>query len=920
MNDCSYVQIKGGSNMGKKQLILENLDCANCASKIENEVKDNKDIKEVTVNFMTKTLTFEPHDEANVNKIINEIKNTVNKFEPDVVVREKAKKNNIKAKKEFILENLDCANCASKIENKIREINGVEEATVNFMTKTLILKPKDGENLSKIEEEIKAIVKKLEPDVIVKEKAKKSNIKAKKELILENLDCANCASKIENKVREIKGVEEVTVNFMTKTLVFKPKEGENLNNIKEEIKAIVKKLEPDVIVKDKIGKKSIATLQTRGTSCCSGHDHNHNHDYSHEHHHEEAAHSHGEEEEEHGHSHGDGSTKKAMIKLALGGVIFATAMIGKFDINIERVMFLVAYIIVGGEIVLRALKNITRGQIFDENFLMTIATVGAFGVGDFAEGVAVMLFYQVGELFQDIAVNRSRKSISSLMDIRPDFANLKTDGEIVKVSPEEVSVDDIIVVKPGEKVPLDGVVIEGKSMLDTSALTGESMPRNVEEGNDVLSGFINQNGVITVRVTKEFGESTVSKILDLVQNASNRKAKAENFITKFAKYYTPAVVIIAAALAIIPPIFISNATFGEWVYRALVFLVISCPCALVISIPLGFFGGIGTASKHGILIKGSNYLEALNNVETVVFDKTGTLTQGVFNVTEINSSNGFNKDEVLKYAAYAESYSNHPIAVSIIKAYENEINKDDVNNYEEIAGHGIVVEVEGKRVAAGNNKLMNTEKVKFEETDSVGTVVYVAIDKVYAGSIVIEDTLKEDAIQAIRELKDNEVKNTVMLTGDNKRVANKVASQLKVDEVYSELLPHEKVEKLENIDSKKSSGKNIAFVGDGINDAPVLARADVGIAMGGLGSDAAIEAADVVIMTDEPSKIATAIKISKRTRKIVIQNIVFALGVKALVLILGAFGIATMWEAVFADVGVSVLAILNAMRIMRFKN
>lgn len=905
--------------MGKKQLILENLDCANCASKIENKVKDNKDIKDVTVNFMTKTLTFEPHDEANVNKIINEIKNTVNKLEPDVVVKEKAKKSNVKAKKEFILENLDCANCASKIENKIREINGVEEATVNFMTKTLILKPKDGENLSKIEEEIKAIVKKLEPDVIVKEKAKKSNIKAKKELILENLDCANCASKIENKVREIKGVEEVTVNFMTKTLVFKPKEGENLNNIKEEIKAIVKKLEPDVVVKDKVGKKSIATLQARGTSCCSGHDYDHNHDHSHEHHHEEAAHRHDEDEEDHGHSHGDGSTKKAMIKLALGGAIFATAMIGKFDINIERIMFLIAYIIVGGEIVLRALKNITRGQIFDENFLMTIATVGAFGVGDFAEGVAVMLFYQVGELFQDIAVNRSRKSISSLMDIRPDFANLMVDGEIVKVSPEEVSIDDIIVVKPGEKVPLDGVVIEGKSMLDTSALTGESMPRNVEEGNDVLSGFINQNGVLTVKVVKEFGESTVSKILDLVQNASNRKAKAENFITKFAKYYTPAVVIIAAILAIIPPMVISDATFAEWIYRALVFLVISCPCALVISIPLGFFGGIGTASKHGILIKGSNYLEALNAVETVVFDKTGTLTQGVFNVTEINSSNGFNKDEILKYAAYAESYSNHPIAVSIVKTYKNEINKEDVNNYEEIAGHGIIVEIEGKRVAVGNNKLMNSEKVNFKETDSVGTVVYVAIDKVYAGSIVIEDTLKEDAVIAIRELKNNEIKSTVMLTGDNKKVADKVANQLKVDEVYSELLPHEKVEKLENIDSKKTLGKNIAFVGDGINDAPVLARADIGIAMGGLGSDAAIEAADVVIMTDEPSKIATAIKISKRTRKIVIQNIVFALGVKALVLILGAFGIATMWDAVFADVGVSILAILNSMRVMRFK-
>lgn len=912
--------------MGKKQLILENLDCANCASKIENKVKDNKDIKDVTVNFMTKTLTFEPCDEANVNKIINEIKNTVNKLEPDVVVKEKVKKSNVKVKKEFILENLDCANCASKIENKVKQINGVEEATVNFMTKTLIFKPKEGENLNKIETEIKSIIKKMEPDVVVKEKTKKSNIKnvkAKKELILENLDCANCAAKIENKVREIRGIEEVTVNFMTKTLIFKPKQGEDLNKIKEEIKAIVNKLEPDVVVKEKTSRKTIANLKVKEASCsmengeaisCGcGHSH------SHEHHHEESAHHHEDEDHEHGHSHGDGDSKKAIIKLILGGGIFALGMIGKFDINIERIMFLIAYIIVGGEIVLRALKNITRGQIFDENFLMTIATIGAFGVGDFAEGVAVMLFYQVGELFQDIAVNKSRKSISSLMDIRPDFANLMVDGEIVKVSPEEVSIDDIIVVKPGEKVPLDGVVIEGKSMLDTSALTGESMPRNVEEGNDVLSGFINQNGVLTVKVVKEFGESTVSKILDLVQNASNRKAKAENFITKFAKYYTPAVVIIAAILAIIPPMVISDATFAEWIYRALVFLVISCPCALVISIPLGFFGGIGTASKHGILIKGSNYLEALNAVETVVFDKTGTLTQGVFNVTEINSSNGFNKDEILKYAAYAESYSNHPIAVSIVKTYKNEINKEDVNNYEEIAGHGIIVEIEGKRVAVGNNKLMNSEKVNFKETDSVGTVVYVAIDKVYAGSIVIEDTLKEDAVIAIRELKNNEIKSTVMLTGDNKKVADKVANQLKVDEVYSELLPHEKVEKLENIDSKKTLGKNIAFVGDGINDAPVLARADIGIAMGGLGSDAAIEAADVVIMTDEPSKIATAIKISKRTRKIVIQNIVFALGVKALVLILGAFGIATMWDAVFADVGVSILAILNSMRVMRFK-
>ncbi|MBC2399096.1 heavy metal translocating P-type ATPase [Clostridium tetanomorphum] len=833
-------------------------------------------------------------------------------------------------KVELILENLDCANCASKIENNVKDIETIKEATLNFISKTLTFETYNGENIDKIKEEIKSIVNKFEPDVIVKEKIKKNNRKLKKEYILENLDCANCVSKIENRIKEIEDIEEATVNFMTKTLTFKLNKEGSLSEVEQEINNIVKKLEPYVVLKKKTSKKTIGNLK-RATTCCSGHDYDHDHNYSHKHHHEHEHNHHNKndkccsvyeeehDEHDHAHNHGEDNNKKAVLKLALGGLIFAIGIIGKFKTNIELIIFLSAYIIVGGEIVLRALKNITRGQIFDENFLMTIATVGAFATGEFPEGVAVMLFYQVGELFQDIAVNKSRKSITSLMDIRPDFANLKIDEELVKVSPEEVSVDDIIVVKPGEKIPLDGVIIEGKSMLDTSALTGESIPRNVEEGDEILSGFINQSGVITVKVSKEFGESTVSKILDLVQNASSRKAKAENFITKFARYYTPAVVIVAAALAILPPIFINGVTFAQWVYRASIFLVISCPCALVISIPLGFFGGIGAASKYGILIKGSNYLEALNDVETVVFDKTGTLTQGIFNVTQINSINGFNKDEVLKYAAYAENYSNHPIATSIVKAYKSEINNQEISNYEEIPGHGIIVQVNGKRVAAGNYKLMNDEKVEFQEVDSVGTVVYIAVDRVYAGSIVIEDTIKEDAIKAIKELKDSEVKNTIMLTGDNKKVANKVGNQLQVDEIYAELLPQEKVEKLESIDSKKTPGKNIIFVGDGINDAPVLARADVGVAMGGLGSDAAIEAADVVIMTDEPSKIATAIKISKRTRTIVIQNIVFALGVKALVLILGAFGIATMWEAVFADVGVSVIAILNSMRVMRFK-
>ncbi|WP_129597901.1 heavy metal translocating P-type ATPase [Anaerophilus nitritogenes] len=738
---------------------------------------------------------------------------------------------------------------------------------------------------------------------------------SKMQWMLENLDCAHCASKIEDKIQKIEHIEKATVNFMTKTLILTCKEDRDLDKIEEEIKDIVHKLEPHVVVKKKVDKTNLK-ISPKEISCCGEHDHHHKH---HTHNHCDCYHEHHEHNDEHGHSHGDGDTKKTILKLLVSGAIFTVGLIGNFKGNVELAIFLSAYIIVGGEVVLRALKNIMRGQVFDENFLMTIATFGAFATREFPEGVAVMLFYQVGELFQDIAVNKSRKSITSLMDIRPDFANVKRDGQLTKVSPEEVLVNEMIVVKPGEKVPLDGVIVEGKSMVDTSALTGESMPRHVEEGETVLSGFINQRGVICIKVSKEFGESTVSKILELVENASSRKAKAENFITKFAKYYTPAVVIIAAMLAIIPPIFIEGATVVEWLYRASIFLVISCPCALVISIPLGFFGGIGTASKYGILIKGSNYLEALNNVETVVFDKTGTLTQGIFHVTQIDATNGFNKDEVLKYAAYAESYSNHPIAISIIKEYKDKINKDQINGYEEISGYGIVVEVEGKKVLVGNNKLMYHKKIKFEEMDDVGTILYIAIDEVYAGSIVIEDTIKEDSIEAIKSLKNNQVKNIVMLTGDNEKIANKVAKELKVDKVYSELLPHEKVEKLENMDQQKTYGKNIVFVGDGINDAPVLARADIGIAMGGLGSDAAIEAADVVIMTDEPSKIATAIKISKRTKRIVIQNIIFALGVKALVLGLGAFGIANMWEAVFADVGVSIIAILNSMRILRFQ-
>lgn len=582
-------------------------------------------------------------------------------------------------------------------------------------------------------------------------------------------------------------------------------------------------------------------------------------------------------------------------------------------------MFVISYIIAGGDIVKRAVTNILRGKVFDENFLMSVATIGAFLIGEYPEGIAVMLFYQVGELFQSYAVGKSRKSIASLMDIRPDYANVKKGDELVKVDPDEVQIGDIIVIKAGEKIPLDGKVIEGSSMIDTSALTGESVPREVEVGSDILSGCININGVITAEVTKEFGESTVSKILDLVENASSKKSNSEQFITKFARYYTPVVVIIAVFLAIIPPLVIDGATFSDWIYRALAFLVVSCPCALVISIPLSFFGGIGGASKKGVLVKGSNYLEALAETEIVVFDKTGTLTKGVFNVQEIHPE-GVSKEELLELTAHAESYSNHPISLSLKRAYSKEIDNGRISDVEEISGHGVIATVDGKKVMAGNIKLMKMMDIPYFKGELIGTIVHVAVNNKYIGYIVIADEVKEDSAQAIKELKAANIKQTVMLTGDNKSIGSKVAKELGLDKVYAELLPADKVEKLEELFSQKSKKGKLAFVGDGINDAPVLARADIGIAMGGLGSDAAIEAADVVIMTDEPSKIATAMKISKKTLKIAHQNIVFAIGIKIIVLILSAFGIATMWAAIFADVGVTIIAVLNAFRALNVKN
>ena len=590
---------------------------------------------------------------------------------------------------------------------------------------------------------------------------------------------------------------------------------------------------------------------------------------------------------------------------------------------VELLLYLIPYLVIGYDILKKAVKGIFKGQMFNENFLMAVATVGAMALGEYLEGAAVMLFYQIGELFQSVAVGRSRKNISELMDIRPDYANVEIDGKIVKADPDDVEIGTEIIINPGEKVPIDGVITYGSTTLNTSALTGESVPREAAAGDEIISGSINLSGMIRVKTTKEFGDSTVSKILDLVENSSMKKSKSENFITKFAGYYTPAVCISAIVLAFLPPVVRViagyDAMWSEWIIRALTFLVISCPCALVISIPLSFFAGIGCASANGILVKGSNYLEALSKTKYVVFDKTGTLTKGVFEVTDIQSENGFDKDELIKYAAYAECASSHPISMSLKKAYGKEIDLSSVTDIEEIAGHGISAVVEGKRIFAGNMKLMNREGIIVEDKIDKGTAVYVSVNGAYAGCIIISDVIKETSEAAITSLKKSGIRKTVMLTGDSRKTAQQVADKIGMDEVYSELLPADKVLKVEKLIEEKQSKEKLAFVGDGINDAPVLSRADIGIAMGALGSDAAIEAADVVLMDDDPAKISLAAKISIKTLKIVKENIVFALLIKALCLVLGAFGIANMWFAIFADVGVMVIAVLNAIRALKIK-
>ena len=691
----------------------------------------------------------------------------------------------------------------------------------------------------------------------------------KREFVLEGLNCPNCSAKIQADTEKLPEVSAAVLNLMKQTLTLEISKDDDIFG---KVERIVHRYEPDVKVHLK--------------------------------------------EEGHVH-HEEFDVKKMLLRMGLGAAVFAAGLLlgGAIPLPVQLALYIAAYIILGYDVVLSAVKNIVKGHVFDENFLMSLSSIGAFFIGEYPEAVAVMLFYQVGEFFQDLAVHRSRKSISELMDIRPDTANVRRNGQIVTVSPEDVAAGEWIVVKPGEKIPLDGVVLLGDSMVDTRALTGESVPRSVHPMDEVLSGCINETGLLTIQVTKPYGESTVSKIIDLVENASARKAPTENFITTFARYYTPAVVVLAALLAVIPPLLFA-APFTEWIRRAFVFLVVSCPCALVISVPLTFFGGIGAASRHGVLVKGGNFLEALNKADAVVFDKTGTLTKGVFRVTEVIPADGISREQVLQYAAWAENFSTHPIANSILEAYgKNE--PVSLSEYREIPGYGIQVQTVGKKILVGNEKLMKTEGISYVPCKKVGTKVYVAVDGVCQGCILISDEIKPDSKMTIAALKQAGIQKTVMLTGDNETIGNAVAQELGLDACYAQLLPGDKVAVLEKLDGEKRPGRKLAFVGDGINDAPVLARADIGIAMGGLGSDAAIEAADVVLMTDEPMKLVEAIRLAKETRKIVVQNIVFALGIKAVFLVLGALGMVGMWLAVFGDVGVALIAVFNAMRILK---
>lgn len=900
--------------------LLEGLNCAHCAEKINDKVSKLDYVENSNMNFVAKKLSVfmenESITEANVSKIAKIIHDTEsgltvsllkNKVLGEISFDNKGniiksdKKDEIDKEKvirvDFLLNNLNCAHCAEKINDKVEKLSYVENSNMNFVAKKLSVFAKCGDITKQHMSEIAKIIHETESGLTV------SLLKNK---VVGALEFDNKGNIVESGNTARNGRIDLNVLYANRK-----------NNSDEH-------------------------HHEHGENCGCG-EHHHNHDHGEEcgcgeHHHHD--HDHGEScgcgghHHDHEHEHEETKPKKVekpkekkeinkdLIKIIIGVFVYA---FGIYEMAVGNtgtfgvVVFLAAYILIGGDVLLKAAKNLFRGQVMDENFLMSIATIGAIAIGEHSEAVGVMLFYKIGEYLQQKAVGQSRKSISALMEIKAEFANLVQGGKIIQVDPEEVEVGDVIVVKPGEKVPLDGIVTEGEAMLDTSAITGESVLRSVKPGEEVVSGTINTNALIYVRVTKEYGESTVAKILDMVENAGSRKSQTENFISRFCRYYTPIVVGLALAVAFIPPLVIEDAVFRDWLYRGLIFLVVSCPCALVLSIPLSFFGGIGSASKNGILIKGSNYLEALRKVNTVVLDKTGTITKGVFKVTEINPV-GMSEDELLRFAAIAEANSNHPIAKSIMESYNEKSNEEiklsEIDKYEEIAAHGIKVLYNGKTILAGSSKLLDSENVKYEKIDEVGTTVYVAVDGKYAGCIVISDEVKEDSKRAIAEMRKVGITNVVMLTGDNEAAAAKIAEEVGLDKHYSGLLPNQKVEILEEIAKENSTG-NTAFIGDGINDAPVLARADVGIAMGGVGSDAAIEASDIVFMTDELSKLPIAKRISEKTNKIVWQNIVFAMGVKVIVMLMSTGGVANMWEAIFADVGVALIAVLNAMRTLK---
>ncbi len=772
----------------------------------------------------------------------------------------------------YRLDGLNCANCASKIEKKVSDLPSVKEVNFNFVTKELKLKVESNKDLNDLLGTVKKIVVDTEDGVDVCELFSIRTIVC----TVEGLDCANCAAKIENKLNSTDGIEEARLNFVAEKLTLKFTNGYDKREMLNIVQDIVDSIESGVKIKEQ--DKQNKETKTKNSNMLS-----------------------------------------EISRFIVSAIIFVVAIIIGDDSKLYLPMFIISYILVGGEVVYKAAKNITKGHVFDENFLMTIATFGAFAIKEYPEAVAVMLFYQIGEFFQGIAVNKSRRSIEQLMTIRPDVANIKINNEIVEMLVEDVNINDIVIVKPGEKVPLDGIVIGGESSIDTKVLTGESMPISVSKDDTVMAGCININGLLTIKVNKHASESTVAKILEMVENATSKKAPTENFITKFARIYTPFVTISAVLLAIIPPLLIQGASFEDWLYRALTFLVISCPCALVVSIPLGFFGGIGNASRNGILVKGGSYLEALNNVEVGVFDKTGTLTEGTFKVTQINQFEVLSKSELLEIAAHVESFSNHPIAISIVNEFSGNINQELITNFKEISGHGLSATFKGNDVLIGNARLMIKEKVSFKETSELGSILYIAVNHKYVGNIVVSDQIKKDSKEAIRLLKSLGVKKIVMLTGDKKEVAENVGKSLGIDEIHSELLPEDKLYQVERLLKNKSKKSKLFVVGDGINDTPVLARADIGIAMGGLGADAAIDVADIVIMSDEPSKIVTAIIVAKKTRRIVWQNIIFTMAVKGFFLTLGAFGIATMWEAVIADVGVTLVAVLNSMRVLNYK-